>query len=563
MSCRAVLLFLVVVSTARLLSQTEGDADCVVLGPIITMDSARPTASGLVIRRGLIAEVTDLATAQSRIGPSTRIIHVPANGAAMPGIIDSHAHLLGVGQARRTLDLRTATSVADVQALVAAAAQVAPAGTWIFGRGFNQERWLEATWPSRTDLDQVCSSHPVCLVRVDGHALWANSQALSLAGITSNSPTPPGGAILRDTAGSPSGILLDAAMDMVTRLLPKDEDPSLREQDYLAAQEEALSFGITTFVDAGTSAADLRILNELYAKGHMKLRVYSMLSVQNDRDLSLLKASAPIKSFHNGRVAVRAWKLYQDGALGSRGAWLLTPYEDRPGETGFPVLEPAFIQRAASQALAQGYQIAVHAIGDRGTREALSAIEKALEGATPAQRADHRFRIEHAQIVHPEDVRRFRKLGVIPSMQGCHCTSDGPWVPARLGAARAKERAYVWRSFLDEGLIIPNGTDAPVESLSPWWNFYSSITRFMDTEAGPVAFGPEQRMNRQEALLSMTSWGAHGIFAESERGLLRPGMKADFIVINRNPMTASAWHVGRTSVLQTFIEGEPVWSKSP
>lgn len=559
----ALALALLLPSAARLVAQQDPGADIVLLGSVVTMDETLPAAEAVVIRRGLIAEVGSREMALSRAGPNTRIIEAPAGGAIMPGIIESHAHLLGVGRARRTLDLTRARSAGDACDLAASAAASADPGTWISGRGWNHERWPDRAWPDRHLLDARIPGHPVALTRVDGHALWANSLALSLAGITANSPNPPGGEILKDASGQPTGILIDNAMILVTRLLPSTSEPAEVRKDLLAAQEECLSLGVTTFVDAGTDVPSLGVLNDLYQRGSMKLRVYAMLSVNAPKDLEALAARPPIRSFHGGRVSVRAWKLYADGALGSRGAWLLEPYADRPGHSGLPVLDPAFVERAAVQALRQGFQLCVHAIGDRGVRETLDAIERALLANPEYIGSDHRFRIEHAQIVAPEDVPRFRTLGVIPSMQGCHCTSDGPWVPDRLGARRAEERGYIWRTFLDAGLFIPNGTDAPVEALSPWWNFYSSITRFMDMPQGPVSFTPGQRMSRTEALLSMTAWGAQGIFAERELGLIRPGMKADVIIANRHPLRASAWHVGRTEVLSTIIEGEVVFERTP
>ena len=537
-------------------------AQMVVLGPIITMDPANPRATGLVIRDGLISEVTNEETARQRIGPDTVVLHVPAKGACTPGIIESHAHLLGVGRSMRTLDLRSCRSAAEVATRVSDALKDMEANSWLLGRGWNQELWDHKVFPTKEILDAVSPNNGVVLTRVDGHALWANSFALAQAKVSSATPSPSGGEILKDAGGQVTGILIDNAMDLVTVAVPTSSGSQETSKDYLAAQEEALSLGITTFVDAGTSPKELLVLNKLYSTGEMQLRVYAMLSVNGPEDLQKIAGRPPIPSLHNGRVTVRAWKLYADGALGSRGAWLLKPYADRAGHLGLPVLDPSFIERAADQALRQGYQVCVHAIGDRGVRETLNAMERALARHPGGRRCDHRFRIEHSQIVSPEDVPRFSFLGVIPSMQGCHCTSDGPWVPDRLGPQRAAEEAYVWRSFLDAGCIIPNGTDAPVESLSPWRNFYSTITRFMATPNGPIAFEPGQRMSRTEALASLTTWGAMGIFQEDHRGMLRPGMVADLAVLNRDPLKASVWHVGRTGVLYTVIDGTVCYAKN-
>ncbi|MAE62819.1 MAG: amidohydrolase [Phycisphaeraceae bacterium] len=536
--------------------------ELIIVGPVLTLDSARPRARGLVVRNGLIAAVTSADAARAMAGPGTRVIEVPATGAVLPGIVDSHAHLAGVGRARRTLDLRGARTPEEVAERVRGALTDLPEGTWVVGRGWNQELWPNKRLPDRSVLDAVAKKHPCALERVDGHAQWVNSLALELAGITADAPSPQGGEIIKDASGRPTGVLVDTATGMVERLLPSEDDPNELERDLLAGQDEAFRLGITTFVDAGVSPAGLVKLNELYAAGKMRMRVHAMLSVRTEQDLKRVIAGTPIKSLHQDRVAVRAIKLYADGALGSRGAWLLEPYADRAEHSGLNVLTPAFIEQVAKAALDRGYQVCTHAIGDRGVRETLNAYERAFKAAQPHQVANHRFRIEHAQIVHPRDIPRFAKLGVFPSMQGCHCTSDGPWVPDRLGQARTRGGAYVWRSFLEAGCIIPNGTDAPVESLSPWRNLFSSITRFMEMDdQRHEAFYPRQRMNRLEALLSMTYWGATGAFCEDRRGRIRPGYQADLVILNRDPMTCSVWHLGRAAPLFTIVAGEIVYEK--
>jgi hypothetical protein len=294
----------------------------------------------------------------------------------------------------------------------------------------------------------------------------------------------------------------------------------------------------------------------------MKLRLHVMLSVDDEKSLDAALTQAPVLSVYDDRISIRALKLYADGALGSRGAWLLKPYHDRPDHAGLKVSDPEFIETAARRALRRGWQVCVHAIGDRAVRETLNAFERAYASVSEGERLDPRFRIEHAQIVDQAEIPRFRRLGVYPSMQACHCTSDAPWVPARLGEARTAESAYVWRSLLDAGCIIPNGTDAPVEPLSPFGNVFSAVTRFVPGEDGTVtAFHPRQRMNRQEAVESLTVWGASGIFAEDRRGRLRPGFQGDLIILDRDPLTCPVWELPNIQVLATVIAGEVVFER--
>ena len=549
--------------TSYLRGQPEQAApgpDLVIIGPVLTLDESRPRASGLVIDAGRILKITDAASAYAAAGPGTRIVEVPASGVAMPGIIDSHAHLRGVGTAMRQLDLRGVESPAAAAARVKEWCAELPKDAWIVGRGWSQELWEGKKFLDRETLDLVCGGRPCALRRTDGHAVWVSSRTLELAGISQGAPNPAGGEIIRDAKGRVTGVLVDKAMDLIERVMPREDDPDEIAADLEAAQEEALRLGITTFVDAGADPATLRRLADLYSAKRMKLRVHAMVSVDDEASATQVFAGPPILSAYDDRFSVRAIKLYADGALGSRGAWLLDSYADRADHQGFAILQPAFIEDVARRALKLGYQVCTHAIGDRGCRETLDAYERALD-ATGSHGLDHRFRIEHAQILSREDIPRFKKLRVIPSMQGCHCTSDGPWVPDRIGDQRAVG-AYAWRALIDAGCIIPNGTDSPVESLSPWRNLFSTTTRFMDLPNGKrEAFYPRQRMNRHEALLSLTYWGAQGSFTDDRRGKLRPGFQADVVVINRDPIKCSAWHMSRIGVVATIVAGEVVYEK--
>lgn len=542
-------------------AQGSSAADLVLIGRVHTMDPSRPLAEAVAVRDGLVVQVGPEASIRSWIGPQTRVVRAAGSAAILPGLIESHAHLAGVGRRQRTLDLAATRSAEDLARSLAAWA-AKDEGAWVTGRGWNHELWPDRAFPTAAGLDAAVSDRPVFLTRVDGHAAVVNTAALAAAGIGPDTPDPAGGRIVRDAEGSATGVLIDNAMDLVSRIMPRDDDEGVLARDYLAAQEEAFSLGITTFVDAGTSFGALATLNRLYVEGEMKMRVYSMIGVNGPEDLEPLRQTPPLLNLHGGRANARSIKLYADGALGSRGAKLAEPYADAPTESGLPVQDPAFIEEVARLALARGYQVCVHAIGDQANRDVLDAFERALKDAPPAARANHRFRIEHVQILDPADAPRFRKLGVYPSMQGCHCTSDAPWVPERLGPDRARRMAYTWRTLIEAGAVIANGTDAPVEPMSPWRNFYSTVTRnFVRPDGTWDTFHPEQRMNRFETLQSMTTWAAASIFAEKQLGTIAPGFAADLIVVNRDPLKAPLWHVARASVTHTVCAGELVYER--
>jgi predicted amidohydrolase YtcJ len=530
-------------------------ATLVVFGRVRTMDPRVPEAEAVVVLGDRVERVTTAAEAAKRIGPETKVVRTPPGSIVLPGLIESHAHLRGVGRASREVDLVGTTSTADAVARVKAAAESVPAGRWILGRGWNQERWTEKRWPTAADLDAVVADRPVSLARADGHAVWINSAALAIAGVTSATRDPAGGEILRNPDGSPSGVLVDNAVDLVARHAEARFDPALAEEDFLRAEGEAFRFGITTFVDAGENAAGLLTLLKLYDAGRLRLRVYGMSGVGTAVEL-VEALSRPRVIDHRGRFTVRAVKLYADGALGSRGAALLEPYADRPDARGLDVSSPAFLRQVADKCLERGLQLCVHAIGDRANRNVLDAMEGAL--AAP-HAPDPRFRIEHAQHVDPRDVARFKGLGVLPSMQPCHATSDFPWGADRLGVDRLIRTGYRWRSLLDSGSIIPLGTDAPVEPLSPFQNFYAAVERRDPQGRDPRTFVPPQRMNRFEALAGMTTWGAYATFAETRRGKLSPGYDADLCVASEDLISCPPDAILRARCLLTVVAGEVVF----
>lgn len=530
-------------------------APLVVLGPIRTADAAHPLATAAVLRNGIVSTL-DRAAAQAALRePGARVLRVPHGGIAMPGVIESHAHLLALGQSLRELDLSTAASLEAALALVQQRAQELPAGQMLAGRGWNQELWPERVFPECKALDAAAPGRLVLLTRVDGHALWVNSAVLEQAGIGRETKCPSGGEVVRHADGTPTGVLVDNAMALIGRV--GESSAVDNAKDFFAAERACFKQGITTFVDAGQSIAELGALSTLYASGKAQLRVSAMISMDNSTTLEEVLRRSPAPSLYNDRVSVRMVKLYADGALGSRGAWLLQPYTDRPDHSGFPVLDPAFIRDASRRLMAAGWQVCVHCIGDRAVHETLNAFEAALRALPPDRAATARPRIEHAQHIDPRDQARFARLGVIPSMQPCHAISDGPWVAARLGETRTNSGAYVWRTLLDNGVRIPCGTDAPVEPLSPWRNFFAAVTR--QTAVG-ARFTPSQCMTRQEAFLGLSAWGAHAAHRERSVGMLRPGHAADLIVLDRDPLRCEESELLQVRVLHTVLGGTIVHS---
>jgi len=514
-------------------------ADMVITGArIYTGDSRRPIASELWVKDGRIAS--------SHPGAGAK--HIDGRGATViPGFIDSHAHMESLGDELETFDLRNVRSVAEVAGIVRKAAVGRKPGEWIRGRSWDQTNW-GGKFPTAEDLPE---EHPVYLTRVDGHAAWVNRKALEIAGITAKTPDPPGGRILRTESGQPTGILIDHAEDLVLRKIPPATPEETRRRIERAARECA-RLGITTVHDAGVSAQALAAYRELIARGELPVRVYAMIGGPGPLWQEYLKRGPEIGE----RLTVRSIKLIADGALGSRGAALLEPYTDDPGNSGLLMLTKEQIERVAREAAARGFQVNTHAIGDRANRTVLEAYAAVLGGPN-----DRRFRIEHAQVVAPGDFERFAKYSVVPSMQATHATSDMRWAEARLGAARVRG-AYAWRRFLSLGLIVPNGSDFPVEEPNPLFGFYAAITR--QDRAGHPEGGwfPDQRMTREEALKSWTWSGAWAAFEEHQKGLLTPGKLADFVMLSADIMRLPPREIPATRVTMTVVGGEVVYSEA-
>lgn len=469
------------------------------------------------------------------------------------GMVDAHAHLLNLGLALRTVDLVGTRSYEEVIARVVERAKTARPGEWIRGRGWDQNDWADTRFPTHDALSRAVPNNPVYLTRVDGHAALVNAKALELAQVTAATPDPSGGRFIRDSAGNPTGVLVDNAQGIVGRVIPATSRTELREQT-LAAITEANRWGLTGIHDAGVGPEGIAVYEELAKEARYNLRNYVMIRA-SDSVLDAFLRRGPQKALYEGRLWIRAIKITADGALGSRGAALLEPYSDDPGNTGLLTTPPERIKSVAVRALRAGFQVNVHAIGDRANRIVLDQFEAALREVPTA---DHRFRIEHAQILSYQDIPRFAELDVIPSMQGSHQTSDMYWVPNRLGWARA-QGAYAWRSLLNTGVVIPNGSDFPVEAVNPLISFHSFVSRQDAENFPPGGWMPEQRTTRQEALWSITLWPAYAAFMENESGSLTAGKYADFVVLDRDIMTSAPEDILRTRVLLTVLGGKPVY----
>jgi len=518
-------------------------------GKIVTLDPANPQVESIAITAGKIVAVGSNTQIAKEIQPSTKVIDLGGR-LTIPGFIEGHGHFMGVGESKMMLNLRDAKSWDQIVAMVAAAAKEAKPGEWIVGRGWHQEKWDARPQPNvngfpvNASLNAVSPNNPVYLEHASGHAAFVNDAALKTAGITRDTPNPPGGDITKDAAGNPIGLLNERAQTLVT----VERDGQAEKAIDLAAAE-CISKGITTFEDAGSPVDVIDRLKRRADAGTLPLRLWVMLRAPNE----LITPKIRVIGYGDNHLTVRAIKKYMDGALGSRGAWMLEPYSDLPSTSGLVIDSPEEIAATAKLALAEGYQLCVHAIGDRANREVLNVYEKALAG-----RRDLRWRIEHAQHLDPADIPRFAQLGVFAAMQGIHCTSDAPMVLPRLGPKRAEEGAYVWQSLMKSGAHVGNGTDAPVEDVSPIACYYASVTRL--AKDGKV-FYPAQKMSRMEALRSYTVENAYGAFEENLKGTLAIGKLGDVVVLSQDILTVSEDRILKTEVEYTIVGGKVVYQK--
>jgi predicted amidohydrolase YtcJ len=472
----------------------------------------------------------------------------------MPGLVDAHGHITALGASRESIDLRGVSSPQEVAARVADRIARSPGDGWILGQNWDQSLWPGGEFPTAAVLDAVAPSRPVWLTRVDGHAGWANAEALRRAGVGRDAKAPSDGQILRDNQGNPTGVFIDGAMGLVAHAIPAATHDD-RKRQILAAQALILSEGLTAVHDAGISRLEADAYRELDRDGLLKLRVYAMASPGSEGGKAVVSVR-PESPAPGARFELRAIKLFADGAMGSRGALLFEGYADDPGNTGLRLIEPAALRAITRLALANGWQVATHAIGDRANAEVLDAYQEALR-AVPSAR-DPRLRIEHAQVVRREDVARFASLGVIASMQPSHASDDMRWADARLGPGRG-DGAYAWRWFADAGVPLAFGSDFPVEVVNPFWGLYASLTR-QDAEGHPApGWHPEQRLSLDETLRAFTAGAARAAFAEDRLGRLAPGYRADLTIVDRDLFQVGPREVLDTRVVATIIDGEIVY----
>lgn len=476
----------------------------------------------------------------------------------LPGLIDSHGHIHGIGENLIQVDLRGISNRTGTVAKVANYADENLELDWILGRGWNQEIWPTRDYPNRQDLDEVINDRPVFLVRVDAHAAWVNSHALELAGIDDDTPDPDGGQIIRDSDGKATGILIDTAMELVRDHIP-EADQAARMQAVELAQEHLISLGLTQVLDAGVSAAQLDDFRQLNEQGELKMRVNAMIS-GSDPDLSAMLSEGVYES-DNHRLRIGNVKMYGDGALGSRGARLIEPYSDDPENYGLLITPAERVRALFNEIHDAGFQISYHAIGDYPNRLALDEFARIIENDDSIDSlAEYRHRIEHAQIVQLDDIPRFNELGIIPSMQPTHATSDMNMAEDRVGSERIAG-AYAWRSFIDNGSIIAAGSDFPVELANPFYGIHAAVTR-QDRDGEPVdGWYPEQALSLVETLRSFTLDAAYAGFTDAYTGTLEPGKYADFIVVDRDPFKISNKDLWRIKVLATYVGGERVYQQ--
>jgi predicted amidohydrolase YtcJ len=531
-------------------------------GTVITVDTNLPEAQAIALKDGRIIALGTSQEISKYAGPATELIDL--NGrVAIPGFIEGHGHFLGLGQALMMLDLVPTRSFNDIIEMVAEAALTAKPGEWIIGRGWHQERWGDSQQalfdglPHHRGLSAVSPNNPVFLVHASGHAVYANEMALALGGIDKDTPNTEGGTIVRDTNGDATGYLRQAASAPLWQLrmetqnnLSEEALQAQFERQVQLAGEQALRHGVTSFHDMGTNFASIDRLKKMADEGGLPIRLNIAVRFETNENLRARVADYRMIGAGDGFLTVRALKRAIDGALGTHGAWMLDPYADKPDTSGLPQTSLENLRETAQIAFENNFQLNTHAIGDRGNREVMDLYQSFFD-KRPDQ--DLRWRIEHAQTLHPDDVSRFAKLGVIASMQGVHATSDGPWVPLRIGEERAQQRAYVWRALLDADATICNGTDVPVESISALDSYVASVTRRM---ANGEQFFPEQSMDRMEALYSYTMGCAKAVFDEDELGSLTVGKRADIVVLNANPLTVKESELANLNVEMTLVAGE-------
>lgn len=557
------LLVTLLLSTVIFSCSKKESADTVLVnGKIYTVNDGNEVVEAVAIKDRKVWKIGTTQEIEDFIGEGTQTIDLGGKP-AYPGLIEGHAHIMGVGQNLINVDLRETKSYEELVDAVAARAQETPEGEWIIGRGWHQDKWTKGPentikgFPTHDLLSEAVPNHPVWLKHASGHAGLANAMAMEKAGIDKSSPDPDGGEIFKSIGGNPTGLFNETAQFSITSVIP-EESKERRERVLKLALESCAAHGITGFHQAGSPEADIELFKEFKAKDALTLRMHVMLSGRDENLLNDYFSRGPEIDTTDQLLNIRAVKLYSDGALGSRGAWLLEEYSDAPGQFGHNVTPMEVIEEVTMRATAAGFQVCTHAIGDRGNREVLDIYEKAFD-TYPEQTKDHRFRIEHAQHLSGDDIPRFASLGVVPAMQAIHMSSDRPWAINRLGRFRIEEGAYVWQKLLDLDVKIVNGTDAPVEPITPFASFYASVSRKTLQGTPEGGYEPDQKMTREQALRSYTIDAAYGAFQEEVVGSIEIGKFADFTVLDRDIMSVEEAEILETKAMITIVGGKVVY----
>ncbi len=523
---------------------------------IYTAIDARPEAAALAIRGDRLVAVGPEAAILALKGPATQVVDLGGR-TIVPGLTDAHGHFTNLGSSLQRLDFRGLTSYDAIVAMVKQRAATARPGEWILGRAWDQNLWADKSFPTHDQLDAAAPNNPVYLTRVDGHAGLANQRAMQLAGVTRATEAPAGGRLIRDAKGNPTGVFIDGAQRLINANIPPESDAQLDEQ-ILLADKECRRLGLTMVHDAGNTKRAIDAYKRLADAGTLQTRIYAMARGSLAELAPFFKAG-PIADYHDYHVIIRAIKIVADGALGSRGAAMLEDYSDEPGNKGLLTTPPDEVYAQTLAASKAGFQTCIHAIGDRANREVLDVFAR-VQKEVPGSKS-LRMRDEHAQILSLQDIPRFAQLGVIASMQPTHCTSDMPWVPARIGRKRTTDGAYVWQKLMKTGVVIASGSDFPVEQPNPMLGLYAAITRQDVHGSPPGGWAPDQRMSRMEALKSFTINAAYAAHLEKELGTLEAGKLADLVVLSGDVMTEPAKDILTTTVVKTMIGGRWVYEK--
>ncbi|MBS0001260.1 MAG: amidohydrolase [Cyclobacteriaceae bacterium] len=559
--------YLLLIFTSNMLGcVSSGPADLLLInGNIHTADNTNPFAEAVGVRNGIIIFAGDNGQALKLKGEKTEVIDL--EGKLMtPGFIEGHGHFIGMGYNLLNLDLSEASSYEEVVARVQDQVETGNPGEWIIGRGWHQNKWdqipesLHKGFPTHQLLSAISPDNPVYLRHASGHAVLVNKKAMEMAGIDEDSQSGEGGEIILDPDGNPTGIFTETAMGLFSVFLPENDTES-DEKAYQMALNNCLKEGITSFHDAGAGMPAIGLYQRMINKGEAMVRLYVMLDGSDSALMEHWFSTGPEIDTVDHLLTVRSIKTYMDGALGSRGAWLIEPYSDRSDHWGYAVSSSDFIEKISGRAIETGFQVCTHAIGDRANRETLDIYESVFSRYPEGRNS--RFRIEHAQHLDPEDIPRFARLGVLPAMQAIHMSSDRPWALDRLGERRIVEGAYVWQDLLQSGARIINGTDVPVEPISPVACFYASVTRKTLKGFPPEGYEPEQKMTREQALRSYTIEAAYGAFEEEIKGSVTKGKLADFTVFSQDIMSIPEDEILNTRVVMTIIGGTVAYESDP